>query len=64
MIKKPVVDLGCCHLCGACVEVCPQVFKINDVGYIEVAELDEYPTEVQDAVRYCPEQCIGYEEEE
>lgn len=63
-MKNPVIDLGCCNLCGVCTEVCPRVFKLSDAGFIEVAELSEYPdAEVEEAVKYCPEQCIRYEEE-
>jgi ferredoxin len=64
MMKKPVVDLACCHLCAVCVEVCPEVFQISDAGFLEVADLKEYPEAgVQEAIRYCPDQCISYEEE-
>jgi ferredoxin len=62
-MKVPVVDLSRCSLCGACMEVCPEVFRLNDVGYIEVVELSSYPeTEVNEAIKYCPEDCIYWEE--
>jgi ferredoxin len=58
MARVPVVDLGECVECDGCVEVCPEVFRHNEViGYIEVIECDTYPElEVQDA-------CICWEEE-
>lgn len=63
-MKIPVVDLSRCSLCGACIEVCPLVFRLNDAGYIEVIDLLSYPTaEVDEAVKYCPEDCIYWEDE-
>jgi ferredoxin len=62
-MKIPVVDLSRCSLCGACIEVCPSVFRLNDVGYIEIIERISYPKiEVDDAIKYCPEDCIYWED--
>ena len=62
-MRIPVVDICYCTLCMSCVEVCPQVFVQNDTGYIEVAELAFYPEmEVNEAIKYCPEDCISWEE--
>ncbi len=62
-MNKPVVDLSLCSLCGVCIEVCPSVFRLNDSGYIEVKELSSYPvSEVDEAIKYCPEDCIYWEE--
>lgn len=62
-MKVPVVDLSQCSLCGACIEVCPSVFRLNDVGYIEIIERISYPKiEVDDAIKYCPEDCIYWED--
>ena len=61
-LKKPVVDIGLCTLCEGCLEMAPTVFIMNDAGYIEVADLDVYPRdEVNDAIKYCPEDCIDWE---
>lgn len=58
------VDIGQCNLCGGCIEVCPMVFRLNDTGFIEVSELSRYPeTDVEEAIKYCPEDCICWEEE-
>ena len=63
-MKKPAVDLSLCSLCEGCVEVCPSVFRLNNAGYIEVVELASYPEmEVNEAIKYCPEDCIYWEEE-
>ena len=62
-MKKPVVELSDCTLCGTCVEACPSVFKINDAGFLEVIELNRYPEDgVNDAIMYCPEDCIYWVE--
>jgi ferredoxin len=63
-MKKPVVDIGGCTLCMGCLEVCPQVFGVNEAaGYIEVRDLDEYPEDcVQEAIKYCPENVITWQE--
>jgi ferredoxin len=61
-VKKPVIDLSECVECDACVEMCP-VFRKNDAGYIEVVEQSEYPQkEVQECIKYCPTDCIAWEE--
>ncbi len=63
-MKKPSIDLGECILCEICMDVCPEVFKLNELGYIEVADLSAYPEEsVDEAVRNCPSDCISLEEE-
>ncbi len=64
MSRVPVVDIGPCSLCGVCIEVCPLVFRLNEVGYVEVTELACYPdSEVEEAIKYCPEDCISWEDE-
>ena len=63
-MKKPSVDIGACTLCEGCIEVCPSVFFINDFGNIEVVDLAAYPQdEVNEAIKYCPEDCIFWEED-
>jgi len=61
-MKIPVVELSDCIVCGVCVEACPGVFRLNDAGYIEVLDLKSFPEEeVNDAVKYCPADCIFWE---
>lgn len=63
-MKVPDVDLSQCILCEICVEVCPNVFRYNEAGFIEVAELFTYPkAEVDEAVKNCPTDCIYLIEE-
>jgi ferredoxin len=62
--RIPVVELSDCILCGVCVDVCPDVFRDSDLGYIEVVEMATYPEEeVEDAIRHCPKDCIYWEEQ-
>jgi len=62
-MSHPVVDIGTCTLCMGCVELCPEVFRLNEhTGYIEVIELDHYPRAlVDEAIKYCPEDSITWE---
>ena len=63
-MRKPVVDMAACTLCGGCIEVCPEAFSENEFGKITVAELKNYPEEeVNEAIKYCPEDCIVWEEQ-
>ena len=64
-MKVPVVELSVCIVCGVCVETCPQAFRLNDAGYIEVIELEVYPeSDVNDAIKYCPVDCIYWEKQD
>ena len=61
-MKRPMVELSDCILCEVCAGVCPRVFRINNAGYVEVADLPEYPeAEVNEAIKYCPAHCIDWE---
>jgi len=63
-MKHPVVDFSACTLCMGCVAVCPEVFSMSDAGFIAVADLTEFPQScVDEAVKYCPEDAIFWEEE-
>lgn len=62
-MKVPVIDIGECDDCEACLDLCPSVFRKNDTGYIEVVELPEYPEkEVEECIKNCRCQCISWEE--
>jgi ferredoxin len=60
----PTIDLGRCSACLGCIEVCPAVFRTNEAaGYLEVIDLERYPTDlVDEAIKLCPEHCISWEE--
>ncbi|SDU55080.1 ferredoxin [Desulfobacula phenolica] len=61
-MKIPILDISCCILCEVCVDVAPHAFKINDAGFIELLELDDYSDEdIHEAVKNCPKDCICWE---
>lgn len=62
-MKRPAVDIRACTLCLGCVELCPEVFRLNEnTGYIEVIDLSVYPRKsVDEAIKYCPQDCIEWE---
>ena len=63
MAKVPVIDLGQCVHCEACVELCPGVFVQNEAGYIEVMNDWPYTEEyIQEAINCCPCDCISWED--
>jgi len=63
-MKKPDIDIGACTLWMGCVEFFPEVFRQNDSGYIEVIDLQKYSEkDIDDAIMFCPEDCISWLEE-
>ncbi len=61
-MRRPEIELSDCIVCEICVAVCPEVFSLNDAGYIEVADLTDYPDAcVDEASRNCPKDCIFWE---
>jgi ferredoxin len=62
MARAPVVDQEECISCGVCVDVCPEVFRLNDRDVSEVYNLTGAPEEkIQEAIDSCPVQCIHWE---
>ncbi len=60
-MKRPEVELSDCIQCGVCIEVCPEVFVMNEAGFIQVEDLDCYPEEkVAEAIKNCPADCIKW----
>lgn len=52
-----------CIGCGLCVEVCPQVFQLNEQNASQVvADANLYPDQVQDAASVCPVNAIQLQE--
>ncbi len=63
-MKRPVVDLAECTQCEGCIALCPKVFRLNRAGFVEAADLPEYPREeVEEAIKNCPTRCIRWEDE-
>jgi len=62
MKEAPVIDIRECSDCGSCLEVCPTVFRRNEVsGFIETRDLPEYPEdEIREAINCCPRDCIAW----
>lgn len=59
MIRVPVIELSDCIKCGVCVDSCPEVFRMNDAGFVEVIDLEAYPQGlVDEAIKNCPTDCI------
>jgi len=56
------IDHQACSECGTCVELCPEVFGLDEHGAIQVLEPEACPWEdLEQAVAWCPEQCIHVE---
>jgi len=65
-IRRPTVDLGSCSSCGVCLEVAPDILRFSESGgYLEVCDLDFYDQQaVNEAIKYCPEDSIYWEDDE
>ena len=61
-MKCPFIDLSQCTQCMGCVEAYPEIFRLNDAGFVELIEdADVSEIEVEEAMKYCPEDCILWE---
>ena len=61
---KAYVDQDACIGCGVCVDICPEVFSLNDEGLAEAStdEIDESVLEkVKEAQSECPVDVITNE---
>ena len=65
MRRVPAIDGSRCTDCDSCIALCPEIFRRNpQTGLMEVLDHPEYPEEdVDKAIRYCPADCIAWEEE-
>jgi len=62
MARTPVVNGEECISCGVCVDICPEVFRLNDRDVSEVHNPTGAPEEkIQEAIDSCPVQCIHWE---
>jgi ferredoxin len=64
MAQKVVIDADECVACGTCVEICPEVFKMDDgADTAEVIMETGGPEDlIQEAIDSCPTQCISLED--
>ncbi len=61
-MKNPVVELSDCIFCGICAEISPTIFSLNELDFVSIAELSEYPeSEVDEAIKNCPSDCIYWD---
>jgi len=62
-MKIPVIEASNCVRCEVCTTVCPSVFQLNDLGFVEIIEMKHYPIdEVDQAIQNCPKDCIFWDE--
>jgi ferredoxin len=63
---KATVDKNLCLGCGICVDVCPEVFEMDDDNKAQ-AKVNPIPSEAEvscrDAADQCPESTIKIEED-
>jgi ferredoxin len=63
VIKKVWIEEGC-TACGLCVDICPEVFKLDDEAtVIEGAKFFGNEEKIQEAAESCPVEIIKYTEE-
>lgn len=57
---KAYIDEDACIGCGACVDICPEVFEMDgDVAVVKVADiLEEYDEKAEEAADSCPTEAI------
>ncbi len=62
--RTVVLDEECCVGCGACAELCPEVFEMNEDGEKAHVILPEGGSEecIEEAITTCPNECIAWEE--
>jgi ferredoxin len=60
-MAKPVVDTELCIGCGACVNVCPEVFEMKDDKAIVIAPDKCGTCDCEAAVSACPTAAISME---
>lgn len=63
--RFPVIVEEECIACGACVEICPEVFSLNEsLGFAQVLNPGGGEEEkIQEAIDACPVQCIHWSDE-
>ena len=63
MAKKVIVDAPECTACGVCVDLCPEVFLLEEgADAVKVIKPTGGPEDkIQEAIDGCPAQCIQWE---
>ena len=61
-IKNVWIEEGCIT-CGLCGDVCPEVFTVDDIAYVnEGVDFNEYPEKIVECAEGCPVEVIKYSE--
>jgi ferredoxin len=61
-INKVWIEEGCTS-CGLCEEICPEVFKMEDLAtVIDGANYSNFDNQIKEAAESCPVEIIKYEE--
>ncbi|ACV67456.1 ferredoxin [Desulfohalobium retbaense] len=63
-MSKVVIDHDECIGCESCVEICPEVFAMDeDEGKAYVIKEEGGPEDqIQEAIDSCPSECISWED--
>jgi ferredoxin len=62
---KVVVDYDLCEANAVCMEVCPDVFKVDDEDNLHILvdnPGEELRAKIEEAVRLCPRQALALDE--
>jgi ferredoxin len=61
-MPKVHIDTSECIGCGACVEICPAVFRLSEDAVAELVR-DDVPDPLcaQEAIDTCPVECLHWE---
>ncbi len=61
-MKKVAID-DTCVACGACVEICPEVFELpGDLAQVKESADLSLDAKIREAAEACPVEAIHYEE--
>lgn len=61
-ITKVWIEEGCIS-CGSCEQICPEVFKLEDIStVIEGVNYSDYEAGIKEAADNCPAEVIKYSE--
>jgi len=62
IIKKVWMDQGCIA-CGLCEETCPDVFRMDDIAYVnEGVNYPDFSNLIEEASDNCPVEVIKFSE--
>jgi len=63
MIIKSVWMVEGCIACGDCEKICPEVFRVEDIAYVnEDVNYAEFTEKIKEAADDCPVEVIKYSE--